>query len=89
MSNIPDDVNTPCCWLLRAHIAHTNRELLVRVMNVARSLYGWRCKAFAFPPKWHLYIAKEDLTKQQVAAVRQRCGPVSVLKAILEELKTK
>jgi len=86
MSNIPNEVNSPCCQLLRTYIAHTNRELLVRVIHKARSCHGWRCRAFAFPPKWHLYIAKEDLTELQVAAVRQRQGPVLVLNAILKEV---
>ncbi len=86
MSSIPNEVNTPCCWLLRTHIANTNRELLVRVIHMAKSVHGWRCRAFAFPPKWHLYIAKEDLTEQQIMDVRRRQGPVLVLNAILKEL---
>lgn len=89
MSNVPDEVNSPCCLLLRTYIAHTDRPLLVRVIHIAKSLHGWRCRVFAFPPKWHLYIAKEDLTSHQVAAVRQRQGPVLTLNAILKELISK
>lgn len=89
MSNIPDEINSPCCLLLRTHIVHTDRPLLVRVIHIAKALHGWRCRTFAFPPYWHLYIAKEDLTSQQVVAVRQRQGPVLVLNAILTELVSK
>lgn len=86
MGSIPETVNTPCCFLLRTHISHSSRDLLIRVINVARSFYGWRCKIFAFPPEWHLYIAKEDLTEQQVIVVKQRRGPVLVLNQILKKL---
>lgn len=88
MPSIPNEVNTPCCWFLRVHIAHTNRELLVRVIHIAKSVHGWRCRAFAFPPKWHLYIAKEDLTERQIADVLRRQGPVLVLNRILQELES-
>ena len=87
MSGIPNEVNTPCCWLLRLYIAHINRELLVHVIHIAKSHYGWRCRAFAFPPKWHLYIAKEDLTEQQVVAVLHRQGPSLILNKILQDLE--
>lgn len=89
MSNIPDEVNSPCCRLLRTYIAHIDRSLLVRVIHIAKSLYGWRCRIFAFPPKWHLYIAWDDLNEQQIVEVKQRRGPVVVLNAVLRELVAK
>jgi len=89
MLNIPNEINSPCCQLLRTYIVHIDRPLLVRVIHIAKSLHGWRCRVFAFPPKWHLYIARDDLNNQQIAAVQRRRGPVLVLNAILEEIISK
>lgn len=81
MSNIPG--------LLRTYITHIDRPLLVRVIHIAKSLHGWRCRIYAFPPKWHLYIARNDLNEQQIVEVKQGRGPVAVLNAILKELMAK
>ena len=86
MEAIPETVNTPCCLLHRVYISHPDRALLMRVCNIARARHRWRCRIIAFPPNWHVYIAEEDLSKAQVAAVQRQQGPVVVLAKILKEL---
>jgi len=86
MDDIPEIINSPCCLFRRAYVKHRDRMVLVRVGNTARALYGWRFRLSAFPPDWHLYVAEEDLTKDQIAEMKARQGPTLTLLEILGQI---
>lgn len=83
---IPEEINSPCCLFHRAYVEHDDRLTLLRVVNVAKALYGWRCRIYQFPPKWQLYIATEDLTKEELELLKQQQGPVIILVQLLWEV---
>ena len=82
--SIPELINSPCCLFQRAHVESDERLALLRVVNIARAVYGWRCRVYQFPPKWQLYIATEDLTKEELGLLKQCRGPVETLVQLLE-----
>lgn len=86
---IREVIGAPCCKFYNTDITHSNVKVLQRVVKVARARHGWRCNVVRDElnkPTWRLYIATRGLERSQLREVKQKQGPVKVLKSIVAEL---
>ena len=79
-------IHSPCCTFHRAYVQHESLPIIERAAKSAKALYAWRYKLIAIPPYWQLYLAEEDLTKEELEQVKQGAGPALVIMQMMERI---
>lgn len=80
---------TSCCTFYNTGITRNDLTPLSRVSNIAYARYGWRLNIIRDEldtPTWRVYLADTKLTGAEIAQLKCKTGPVTVLEEILNEL---
>lgn len=85
-----DVLKTSCCTFYNTGITYSNLQILARVANIVKALYNWRLNIIrdelGDKPIWRVYISDAELSEEQIAQVKQRKGPVIILKRTIASL---
>ncbi len=87
-TKLPEIIPTPCCTYRYTHIFIKSQDVLLRTANIIKAIHGWRCRIIpeANTMSWHLYIAEDDMTEEQVADLCNFKGPYEQAMEVLRQL---
>jgi len=84
----PETILTPCCTYRNTHIAIKNKTTLLYASNIILAVHNWRCRLVPISDTllWHLYMAEDDMTAEDLADMINFEGPYQKALEIINSL---
>jgi hypothetical protein len=77
----PLESQVPCCTYLRAFVRSKDYNYITDLCKQLSITKNWRCVYRGFPPYWELYIAKEDLSTEELEKLKCKVLAAEIIRS--------